>query len=591
MRIRLLAIVAFAALVAVLAAGCGGGSGGGGDEAPPAETGAAGETQGGEAPAGEIKKGGILRIGTIDYIDSFNPYNYIEAQATNAFIMLYPQLVQYGLKEDGEGIEIVGDWASSWETSADGKDWTFELIPGAQWSDGTPMTAEDAAWTINTTVKYADGPTAVQAPGLAHVIDAEATSDTTLVIHYEQPVGNTLEQLEQFFILPRHVWEPLVGTDGKGLKTFKPEQNMPIVSGGAFTLKEYERKGTTVFLADPNYYGTPANVEAVTLTYFTNADSMASELRAGNLDWVDQVPFNAVDVLKEDENLVVQEVPGAETTNITWNSNPLKPQNRELLDPQVKKALSMCVDRERIIEVVFNGYATLVESLVGHITGDMENPDLGPLEYDCEAGNQMLDELGYTRGSDGIRVAPATTGEYAQEAHPMVYEIVTPTSTDFNVDRSFEVVRDGFAEAGVTVTQKVGGDSTATYAIETGDDCDPAASTGYTGWDIAMWDWVGYIDPDFMLSVVTKGQWCSWSDTGWDNPAYDELYSKQGTTVDREERKQIVWEMQQIIYDEFLYTQLTNHVALAAHTKSWTGIHIDLAGYGKEYWTLPGMIE
>ena len=275
MRIRLLAIVAFAALVAVLATGCGGGSGGGGDEAPPAETGAAGETQGGEAPAGEIKKGGILRIGTIDYIDSFNPYNYIEAQATNAFIMLYPQLVQYGLKEDGEGIEIVGDWASSWETSADGKDWTFELIPGAQWSDGTPMTAEDAAWTINTTVKYADGPTAVQAPGLAHVIDAEATSDTTLVIHYEQPVGNTLEQLEQFFILPRHVWEPLVGTDGKGLKTFKPEQNMPIVSGGAFTLKEYERKGTTVFLADPNYYGTPANVEAVTLTYFTNADSMA----------------------------------------------------------------------------------------------------------------------------------------------------------------------------------------------------------------------------------------------------------------------------------------------------------------------------
>ena len=40
-------------------------------------------------------------------------------------------------------------------------------------------------------------------------------------------------------------------------------------------------------------------------------------------------------------------------------------ENRELLDPQVKKALSMCVDRERIIEVVFNGYASLVESLVG----------------------------------------------------------------------------------------------------------------------------------------------------------------------------------------------------------------------------------
>ena len=43
-----------------------------------------------------------------------------------------------------------------------------------------------------------------------------------------------------------------------------------------------------------------------------------------------------------------------------------------------------------------------------------------------------------------------------------------------------------------------------------------------------MWDWVGYVDPDFMLSVVTKGQWCSWSDTGWDNPAYDALYEQAG---------------------------------------------------------------
>ena len=52
-----------------------------------------------------------------------------------------------------------------------------------------------------------------------------------------------------------------------------------------------------------------------------------------------------------------------------------------------------------------------------------------------------------------------------------------------------------------------------------------------------MWDWVGYVDPDFMLSVVTKSQWCSWSDTGWDNPEYDKMYERQGTLVDPEERK------------------------------------------------------
>ena len=102
-------------------------------------------------------------------------------------------------------------------------------------------------------------------------------------------------------------------------------------------------------------------------------------------------------------------------------------------------------------------------------------------------------------------------------------------------------------------------------------------------------DWVGYIDPDFMLSVVTKGQWCSWSDTGWDNPEYDEMYLRQGTLVDPEERKQLVWEMQQMIYDNFVYTQLTNHEYIDAHQVG--GIQTDLNAYSKEYWTSPYMVE
>src|SRR4029078_5690605 len=135
---------------------------------------------------------------------------------------------------------------------------------------------------------------------------------------------------------------------------------------------------------------------------------MIADMKSGQVDWVDQVPFNAVDVLKKDSSIVVQQIPGAETTNITWNSNPYKDEDRELLDPEVKKALSMCVDRDKIIEVVFNGYATHTESLPGHVSS-LESPSLGPLQHDCAAGNQFLASLGYTKGSDGIRMVPATT--------------------------------------------------------------------------------------------------------------------------------------------------------------------------------------
>ena len=590
MRLRVLLTGAVALVIAVAAAGCGGGGNSGG-EAPAdtsaASSGSSGDTQTTETSGGTVKPGGILRIGTISYIDSLNPFNWIQSQSGNAMIMIFPQLVQYDYTD--KGFEIVGDWADSWETSADGKDWTFHLKPGAKWSDGTPMTADDAAWTINTTVKYQDGPTAGMATALSHVTSADAIDDTTVVLHYEAPVGNVLDQLEQLWILPRHVWEPLAGADGKGLRTYHPEQHLPMVTGGAYTMKQWEKKGTTVFIADPNYYGTPSNAEAVALTYYTNSDAVISDLKNGNIDWVDQVPFNAIDVLKKDDNVVLNEVPGAETTNITWNSNPRKPMNRELLDPKVKKALSMCVDRQQIIDVVFSGYATLVDSIVGHIS-PLENPNVGPLEYNCDAANKMLDDLGYTRGSDGIRVAPATTGTYAQDAHPMKYEIVTPTSTDFNIDREFDIVKTGFAELGVEVTQKVGGDTVATYAIETGSDCDIKASTGYTGFDIAMWDWIPYIDPDPMLSYLTKAQWCVWNDTGWDNPEYDKMYQEQGITIDPEKRKQIVYEMQQIVYDEFVYTQLINQDYFDAHVKTWiipTNI-TNLNAYSKLYYTVPG---
>ena len=530
---------------------------------------------------------GILRIGTTSYIDSFNPWNYIEGQGLNAMIMVYPLLVQVDYSPK-EGYFIVGDWAKSWKASKDGKTWTFKLRPNGKWSDGHAMTAADAAWTINTTVKYVGGATAVQGSSVNHVSRATAPNSTTLIVKYSAPVGNALWLIGALPIVPRHIWEPYEKkqSGGKALKTYRPEGKLPMVTGGAYTLKQYEKKGTTVFISDPNFYGPKSNADAVALTFYTNSDSMIADMRRGNLDWIDQVPFNAVNAVKKSSGVKVNQWPGGEITNITWNSNPRKLKNRELLDPRVKKALSMCVNRDRMIQVVFSGYATKVESLVGHIS-PFENPNLGPTQYNCSAANKALDKLGYKRGSDGIRVAPATTGKNAQAAHPMSYEVIIPTSLDFNGTRMFEIVKEGWAKLGVTAKLKSGGDATASYALETDAKCDGTKNIGYSKFDIAMWDWIAGPEPDFQLSVVTKDQWCSWSDTGWDNPAYDKLYLQQGTTVDPAKRRAIIYKMQKMVYDNFVYTQLTNHVALDATSTKWTGFKNPLNAFSKTYYTSP----
>jgi len=541
----------------------------------------------GAAAASQAGGSGILRIGTTSYIDSFNPWNYIEGQGLNAMIMTYPLLVQVDYSNK-EGYFITSDFAKSWKASTDGKTWTFKVRPNGKWSDGKPMTADDAAWTINTTVKYVDGATAVQGSSVNHVVRATAPNSTTLIVKYNAPVGNALWLIGALPIVPRHVWEPYEKKQkgGKALKTYRPEGKLPMVTGGAYTLKSYEKKGTTVFIADPNFYGPKSNADAVALTFYTNSDSMIADLRRGNLDWIDQVPFGAVSAVKKSKGVKVNEWPGGEITNITWNSNSRKLKNRELLDPRVKKALSMCVNRDKMIQVVFGGYATKVESLVGHIS-PFENPNLGPTQYNCSAANKALDKLGYKRGSDGIRVAPATSGKYAQPAHAMSYEVIIPTSLDFNGTRMFEILKEGFAKLGVTARLKVGGDATASYALETDAKCDGSKNIGYSKFDLAMWDWIAGPEPDFQLSVVTKGQWCSWSDTGWDNPAYDKLYGQQGVTVNPAKRRAIIYKMQKMVYDAFVYTQLTNHVALDATSTKWTGFKNELNAFSKTYYTSP----
>jgi peptide/nickel transport system substrate-binding protein len=518
----------------------------------------------GRTDDGEVVKGGILRIGTTGEIDSINPFVAFNSESYQAFVIMYPLLVQYSPEFEWEG-----DWAESWETSEDGLTWTFHLRPG-EWSDGTPLTAEDAVWTGETVLKYAKGPTSILAPFLAHVKSLEAPDPQTLVITYSQPVGNVLPQLQQFFILPKHVWEPKVGNNGKGLKAFNPQDELPVVGAGPFVITKFDGKGTTIFEKNPAYYGPEPNVDAVGYQHFENEDALLTAFQAGELDFVEEVPPNAVGTLESNDDLVVSKVDSTQINNFIFNSNPEKPENRELLDPQVREAFEYAINREEIAEVVWGGNASPVASIVAPITGEWMNSEIEPLPYDTDEGNRVLDEAGYERGSDGIRMA---------DGHKMEYEIITPTGVQ-GVQRSFEIIQKGLDELGVKVTPKALDDTTAFEAIG-------APDWKYLNFDMAMWSWVGYLDPDFVLSVVTCDQYGGWSDTGYCNPDYDELYKQQGVTVDQEARKEIVWEMQDILQADRPYIHLVVVDYITAWQSGWDGFLPDLIAYSKRPWTDP----
>ena len=177
------------------------------------------------------------------------------------------------------------------------------------------------------------------------------------MIKYDKAVANVLPQLQQFFILPRHVWEPVVGANGKGLKNYDPGAHLPIVGAGSFFVTKYDKKGTTILERNPGFYGKKPHLDAVGITWFANADAMLAALKGGDLDYIDEVPFTVADQLGKSGDIQLVTGQGSEIRDFGFNSNPKKKKNRELLDPKLRDALSHAFDRKQIVDVVFRGHA------------------------------------------------------------------------------------------------------------------------------------------------------------------------------------------------------------------------------------------
>jgi peptide/nickel transport system substrate-binding protein len=157
----------------------------------------------------------------------------------------------------------------------------------------------------------------------------------------------------------------------------------------------------------------------------------------------------------------------------------------------------------------------------------------------------------------------------------MEYEVIIPQEVE-GIQREFEVVQKGLAEIGVKVTPAVYDATTAFEKIGEPD-------YTYQVFDLAMWDWVGLYDPDFILSVVLCSQW-GYGDTGYCDEEYDRLYEEQSLELDPERRKEIVYQLQEKLYNDRPYIQLVVLDVATARRNDWASFQEQIAGYSKRPW-------
>jgi peptide/nickel transport system substrate-binding protein len=216
--------------------------------------------------------------------------------------------------------------------------------------------------------------------------------------------------------------------------------------------------------------------------------------------------------------------------------------------------MEYAIDRDTIVKTVWLGHATPGSTIVAPATGWHEDA-IAPLAFDLAKANAILDAAGYKPGSDGIRIA---------DGHPMSYEVVFSTEENGTGDRTFQIIQAGFKRIGIAITQRKMDPDAASDAIL-------APDGKYEDFDLAMSNWVPPVDPEFVLSVMTCGQWGNTNDSGYCNDAYDALYQKQNATVDEQQRREIVSQLQRKIFDERPYIVLDYPDVLEAHNPKWTG--------------------
>ena len=526
-------IVLAAALAAAACGGDGGGSGGGAASGPA-------------SPSADQP---LFRLGSVnDPYDSLNPFNARFSSSFTALTLMYPNLIEFS-----SALEAIPDLADSWETSADGTTWTFKLHPGAVWTDGEPITAADVVFTIDTVMKFKDDAGAYLNTFIPVVKGATAVDDTTLQLTLTSPSATLLSDIYMLPILPEHVWAPFAVGDGSTLKTpTNDPAKEDVVVAGPFTIEKLDMKGTSIYKRVDTFYGTKPLVTGYGFQLFTNADAAVQALKTDQIDAAYFLPASSAAAFEEGSGFTVEGF-GALPWFLAPNCSRNYTAHPEMQDPKVREAFSLAVNRQPLIDSVNRGFAATGgwPLLDAYVPQYLSQPMTVPAQ-DAAAANQILDDLGYAKGGDGIRVADGVK---------MSYDILVYAPFRATDGRTAELVREDFKAIGVDARPKLLDDP---YTAMWGND--------YTDYAFLLTGWGVSPDPAGMLILSTSALLGSSSPTGFSDPTYDKLYDEQAAEVDPEKRKALIDEMAGILQDQQVYIPLYSGEIVTAWNEKWTGV-------------------
>jgi peptide/nickel transport system substrate-binding protein len=279
-----------------------------------------------------------------------------------------------GLTRFAEDGSIVPALARSWEVSADGLTYTFRLVEGATFHDGTAFDAEDVKFSLDRA--RAEDSTNAQKPLFAAIESVEVVDPATVRLHLSRPEGN----------LPFNLaWGDavIVAPESAGTNATAP------VGTGPFRFAEWRRGDSVTLERNPDYWGAPVALERATFKFISDPTAAFAAVMAEDIDAFPAFPApELLDQLSGDPRFAVI-VGSTEGETILAMNNARAP----LDDVRVRRAIALAVDRRALIDGAMFGYgAPIGTHFAPHHPAYVDLTELSP--HDPEAAQALLAEAG-----------------------------------------------------------------------------------------------------------------------------------------------------------------------------------------------------
>ncbi|MDH5378783.1 MAG: ABC transporter substrate-binding protein [Gammaproteobacteria bacterium] len=446
------------------------------------------------------------------------------------------ELLFNGLVGINEKQQIIPELASKWSSDSEGKEYTFELRKDVKWhpkpgKEPELFTADDVVYTFNMMMHPKTiTPLKVRYEFIEKV---EKVDDNTVKFVLKRPILNALAKFT-FKIIPEH------GPKNPVFLTREDPFVQSPIGTGPYMLKEVNSDREVILAANPDYFRGKPQISEFVAKPFADQNIMNQALTFNAIDMIVLVNPRHLPELQGDKRFVLQPYNALSYSFFGYNV-----RHPHLQDKRVRKALTMAIDREKMLKSFFNDQGTLISGPFAPGSWAY-NLDVKPEKFNPDEAVALLKEAGFTQGAGGIMT---------KNGQPLKLTLKVPIAKESESIKRVVLAFKGYLK-------RVGADINVEFQEWLAWKDDVFQKHNF---DVVFASWV-FDDSADISSLFHSAEVGAWKNNfgGYENRKVDSLIAESKLTLDHEKRRSIYRKLHAVLADEAPYTflwTLTNYSA------------------------------